>query len=205
MAESILEFSAWVGGAGALGVLAFMATYVAATVLFVPASLLSLAAGFVWGPALGALVVWPAAMLGATAAFVFGRTALRARIERRLHRWPRVVAFDRAVGDNGLLIVFLLRLSPVVPFVAMNYGMALTRLSVRDFLVGTGVGIVPGMFAYVYAGSAVTEIAALAGGGVTDTAAGRALFWGGLAATAVFTIVIARIAKQSLSRHLEQA
>ncbi len=205
MAESILELSAWVAGAGALGVLAFVAFYTAATVLFVPGSLLTLAAGFVWGPAVGMLIVWPAALLGATAAFVLGRTALRARIERRLDRWPRVAAFDRAVGDSGLLIVFLLRLSPVVPFVAMNYGMALTRLSLRHFVVGTAVGMVPGTLAYVYAGSAVTEIAALAGGGVTDTAAGRALFWGGLGATVIFTVVITLIAKQSLARHVERA
>ena len=87
----------------------------------------------------------------------------------------------------------------------MNYGMALTRLSVRHYLIGTAVGIVPGTIAYVYAGSAVTELAALASGGATDTAAGRALFWGGLAATVIFTIVIARVAKQSVARHLEQS
>src|SRR5437762_12241442 len=73
----LLDFVAWVRGAGFVGAAVFVVAYVVACVLFLPASILTLGAGFVYGVAVGVPLVWLAASLGATAAFLVGRTAAR--------------------------------------------------------------------------------------------------------------------------------
>jgi len=203
MADAVLDFSAWVQAAGAAGVVVFMAAYVLGSVVLVPGSVLTLAAGFVWGPVWGTAVVVPASLGGACLAFLVGRSALRPRLERRLARHPKLAAFDRGLGDGGLLVVVLLRLSPLVPFVAANYGLSSTRLAFRDFFVGSLVGMFPGTLAYVYAGSLVTELASVASRGISDNSAGRALFWIGLVATVALTVVLTRVARQALERQLD--
>jgi len=114
---------------GAWGIAVFAAIYVVCTVALIPASVLTMAAGFVYGPLYGLLVVVPAATLGATGAFLLGRTALRGWIRRRIGRSPRAQALDRAVGREGFTLVFLLRLSPLVPFNVLNYALSLSAIS----------------------------------------------------------------------------
>src|SRR5258708_11841583 len=75
---------------------------------------------------------------------------------------PRFVAIERAVSARGRRIVFLLRLSPVVPFNFLNYALGLTTISVWDFVLAS-LGTVPGAFVYAYAGKVTGEALALAG------------------------------------------
>jgi uncharacterized membrane protein YdjX (TVP38/TMEM64 family) len=86
------------------------------TVAFVPGSLLTLAAGAIFGLGAGALYVFVAATLGACAAFLVSRYLARGFVERRLADSERFAAADRAIGREGRKLVFLLRVSPVFPF-----------------------------------------------------------------------------------------
>jgi uncharacterized membrane protein YdjX (TVP38/TMEM64 family) len=194
----IPQFAAWVEGLGAWGPVAFVAAYAAATVAFVPGSLLTLAAGAIFGVAEGTLWVFVAATIGAALAFLVSRHWARAAIERRVAGNPRFGAIDRAVAGQGLKLVLLLRLSPVFPFNALNYALGLTRVGFRDYLIGS-VGMLPGTLLYVYYGAVAGEVAALAGGAATSKAAGTYVVWGiGLVATIAVTAFVTRIARRAL-------
>jgi uncharacterized membrane protein YdjX (TVP38/TMEM64 family) len=192
------RFSGWVQSLGALGSIVFVAGYALATVAFVPGSLLTLAAGAIFGLLKGTLLVFIAAVLGSTAAFLVSRYAARAAIERRLQGDARFTAIDRAVGAQGRRIVFLLRLSPVFPFNLLNYALGLTRVKLADY-VAASVGMLPGTLLYVYYGKLAGDVAALAGGApVRKDAAYYAVLGLGLAATLVVTTLVTRLARRAL-------
>jgi uncharacterized membrane protein YdjX (TVP38/TMEM64 family) len=190
--------------AGAGGALLYVVAYVVACVLFLPGSVLTLAAGFAYGPVQGTLLVMVASMLGATAAFVLGRTVLRGRIERRLAGHPRFAAVDRAVAAQGFKVVLLLRLSPLFPFNVLNYALGLTRVPLRTYALASLLGMFPGTLLYVYLGSLVTSAAQLASGQRPQGGPyGQLLFWGGLVATVLATVLITRTARRALQQTLD--
>lgn len=207
-ASLVWPFSQWIGalvgwlkGAGALGALAYGVVYVVAAVLMLPASLLTAGAGFAYGPMLGTLLVSPVSVVAATVAFLLGRTAARGWISRRIEADSRFRAVDAAIGDQGLKLVVLLRLSPLFPFNVLNYALGLTRVRLRDYVVGSAIGMFPGTALYVYLGSLVRDIAQIDGTGQQSTA--RLLFSVvGVIATAAATIFVARLARRALTAEL---
>jgi uncharacterized membrane protein YdjX (TVP38/TMEM64 family) len=194
----IPAFSAWVDGLGVWGPVAFVLGYAIAAVAFVPGSLLTLAAGAIFGVGKGTVLVLLAATLGASAAFLVARYLARGFVERRLAGNERFAAIDRAIGSEGRKIVFLLRLSPVFPFNLLNYALGLTRVRFADYLVAS-VGMLPGTLLYVYYGKVAGDVARLAGG--APMRRGPA-YYGvlvlGLVATVVATTLITRVARRAL-------
>lgn len=184
---------------GAWGIALFAAIYVVCTVALIPASVLTMAAGFVYGPLYGLLAVVPAATLGATGAFLLGRTVLRGWVRRKIGSSSRARALDRAVGREGLTLVFLLRLSPLVPFNVLNYALSLSGISVGRFVLATFFGIIPGTWLYVYLGSLVTEAARLSTAAAPHTPLRTFLYAAGLAATVIAVVVSGRIARRALA------
>ncbi len=195
----IPRFAAWVDGLGAWGPAVFIAGYAAAVVAFAPASLLTLAAGAIFGVALGTLYVFVAASLGACLAFLVARHGARALVERRIASDPRFLAIDRAIEREGRRIVFLLRLSPAVPFNLLNYALGLANVRFADYAVAC-IGMLPGTLAYVYSGSLLGDVAAAAGGAAPERGlAQQALLAAGLAATIAVTVLVTRIARRALA------
>lgn len=195
----------WIRDAGATGVAVYAAAYISATVLLLPGSILTLGAGFAYGPVFGTLLVSPVSVTAATLAFLLGRTVLRKRMVARMAGDTRFAAIDEAVGRSGLRLVILLRLSPVFPFNVLNYALGLTQVRLRDFVLGSFVGMLPGTFLYVYLGSLVTNVTALAGDQPSGGMAQQVLYWGGLAATVIVTVFIARIARRALNDALRSS
>jgi uncharacterized membrane protein YdjX (TVP38/TMEM64 family) len=183
---------------GAAAPMAFIAMYALAVVGLVPASVLTMAGGAVFGLIRGVAYAIAGAVLGSTMAFLLGRYAMRRIIARRLERMPRFAAIDRAVSARGLRIVFLLRLSPVVPFNFLNYALGLTTVSLGDF-VAASIGMIPGAFLYAYAGKLTGEALALAGQAqVPRDASYYTVLSAGLAATAAATTIVTRTARKAL-------
>ena len=200
-----LALVAWIRGAGAGGATAFAIAYIAATVLLLPGSILTLGAGFAYGPALGLLLVSPVSVLAATAAFAVGRSFARGWVSRKVAGDLRFAAIDEAVGENGFKIVFLLRLSPLLPFNVLNFALGLTRVRPRDYILASFLGMLPGTLLYVYLGSLVTSASELAAGRHAAAGTwGRALYVLGLAATVAATVLITRIARRALARALDR-
>ena len=192
------QFAQWVNSLGVWGPLVFIAGYVLAAVAFVPGSLLTLAAGAIWGIFPGVPYVFVAAVLGASAAFLVARYVARTAIERRLVGNARFAAIDRAVGAQGRRLVFLLRLSPVFPFNLLNYALGLTSVRFSDF-VAASMGMLPGTFLYVYYGKLAGDLAALAGGAGVEKGTGYYLIlFVGWAATVVVTTLVTRTARKAL-------
>jgi len=192
------RFTAWVNGLGVWGPVVFILGYAAAVVAFVPGSVLTLAAGAIFGLAQGTVYVFVAAVLGSAAAFLIARHIARGAVERRIARNPRFGAIDRAVAAEGRKIVFLLRLSPVFPFTLLNYVLGLTRVRFADYLVAS-LGMIPGTLLYVYYGKLAGDVATLAAGAPAPRGAA---YWTvlalGLAATVAVTTVVTRAAGRAL-------
>jgi len=192
------RFAAWVDGLGVWGPAVFMAGYALATVAFVPASALTLAAGAIFGLLAGVLYVFVAASIGACLAFLVSRNFARAAVEKRVAGDQRFVAIDRAVGEQGRKIVFLLRLSPVFPFNLLNYALGLTNVRFVDYALAC-TGMLPGTVLYVYLGFVGGGLAAAAGAGTAAPGAGTYLVQLlGLLATVVVTVLVTRTAKKAL-------
>ena len=193
------RFAGWVDGLGVWGPLIFIAGYVAATVAFAPGSVLTLAAGAVFGILRGSLYVFVGATLGAAAAFLIARHVARPTVERKLADHPRFLAIDRAVGAAGFKMVLLLRLSPVFPFNLLNYALGLTTVRFRDYVLAS-VGMLPGTLLYIYYGKLAGDVAALAGGvAVERGAAHYGVLVLGLAATLIVTTLVTRVARRALA------
>lgn len=201
--EWTVSIVTWIRSLGSLGVAVYAIVYMLSPVVMFPASLLTLAAGFLYGPWWGTLLVSPASVAGSTLAFLIGRTVARERVKRRIESNARFSAIDAAVEKSGLKVVFLLRLSPIFPFTLLNYALGLTRVRLRDYILGSFFGMLPGTFLYVYLGSSVANVAALASGKAgSGGAAGHLLFWGGLVATILVVVLVTRTARQVLDRSL---
>jgi uncharacterized membrane protein YdjX (TVP38/TMEM64 family) len=196
VAGFVPAFVAWVDGLGWWGPAIFIVGYVVATVAMVPGTVLTLAAGAVFGIGWGFVWVLTGATLGAIAAFLVSRYVARGMVERKLAD-ERFEAVDRAVGEHGFKIVALLRLSPAFPFNALNYGLGLTRVRLRDYALAC-LAMAPGTLLYVYYGAVAGDIAGAAAGEV-ERGLEQWLFLGlGLVATVIVTIIITRIARRAL-------
>ena len=144
-----------VEAAGPFGPAAFVAAYAGLTVALVPGTISSLAAGALFGPVWGSLLVIAGATVGAVGAFEVARRIGRQRTRRLVGK--RVLRADAWVQRRGVSGVIGLRLLPVVPFNALNYAFGLSSVRRRDHAVGTAIGIVPGSVAFVALGDSIAE------------------------------------------------
>ncbi len=198
LADYIPRFATWVEGLGLWAPVVYGIGYALATVAFVPGSWLTLAAGAIFGLATGMVTVFIGASVGATLAFLVSRYLARSWVEQRLEDHERFASIDAAVGEQGLKIVALLRLSPAFPFNMLNYALGLTRVSLRDYVIGH-LFMLPGTFLYVYYGRVVGTVAEIATGMQPERGPGYyTLFVVGLLATAAVTVFVTRIARNSL-------
>ncbi len=183
---------------------AFVGTYIVATVLVMPGSVLTVVAGFVFGLPVGVALVSAASVLGAAMAFCLGRFFAREWVAQRIGNLPRLRALDMATHHEGFTIVFLARLSPVFPFNLLNYAFGLTAVRLRDYFLASWIGMLPGTILYVYIGSVAKDLTELTSGDIQSGMDGRVLLLVGLAATLVLTILITRKATRTLNAHLER-
>lgn len=133
----------------------FVVLYAALTVLLVPGAVGSTAAGALFGAFWGTALTVLGATIGATAAFLIARSLGRAQIERMAG--PKIAGVDRWLTDRGVGAVLFLRLVPLFPFNAVNYGAGLTAVPLRTYVAGTAIGILPGTVAFVGLGAGLDD------------------------------------------------
>ena len=140
---------------GTLGWLIFVAAYAVLVLFPTPAAVLTVTGGALFGVVGGTVLVLVGATLGAVLSFEIGRLLGRDAVSRltkgRLHR------VEQLLGNHGLAAVVAVRLVPLVPFIAINYGAGLSAVSRRDYVLGTMVGMVPGIVAYCAVGAYGTD------------------------------------------------
>ena len=148
--RDVLHLARDFGIAGTL-VLATLQFLVALSGVF-PASLLGVAAGSLYGLWTGFLIASLSTLIGAWLAFALGRSVWRPEVARLLARRPRLCNLDALVARDGWRMVFLLRVSPVMPFSATSYALGLSGVTTRDYMLGT-LACLPALFGYVLMGA----------------------------------------------------
>ena len=187
------------------GALVFMVLYTVTTVFLVPGSILTLAAGAIFGVVKGTVFVSLGSTVGATVAFFIGRYFARDWVSQKIAGRPRFAAIDDAIGREGWKIVGLLRLSPVVPFSLSNYFYGITKVRPVGYVLSSWIGMLPGTLMYVYLGSLAGTLAALGTAGGTGFSTLQWIFYGvGLVATIAVTILITRVARRAVNRALSE-
>jgi uncharacterized membrane protein YdjX (TVP38/TMEM64 family) len=180
---------------GVAGWVIYAAVYALCCVLFVPATILTLGAGAIFGLAKGTGIVVAGATLGATLSFLLARTVLRRKVETMTAGNAKFRALDRAIGKEGARIVFLIRLAPIFPFTYINYAFGLTGVRLVPYTLSTLFGIIPGTFAFVYLGFSGAQAAA----GTADQT--RLLInVAGAVLALVATIFVARVATNAIRK-----
>lgn len=195
VATWLRSFSAWAGNLGAFGFILFVVVYALATVLFLPGWPLTIGVGLAFGLIEGTAAVSLGSIIGASLAFLIARFFARDQIEKLTARNERFANIDRAIGRDGAKLIFLLRLSPVVPFNLSNYFYGITAVRFWPYFFASWSGMLPGTVLYVYLGTI----------GKAATSGGGQSVWkwialgAGLLATLVVTIWVSRIAKRALA------
>ncbi|PTT49553.1 FAD-dependent oxidoreductase [Aeromonas sp. HMWF015] len=147
----------WVDSHFVSAILLFVLIYVLSTALSLPgASLLTLGGSAVFGVAWGLLLVSFASTLGATLAFLSARFLLRDWVEQRFG--DKLATFQSGMAKEGAFYLLSLRLIPIFPFFLVNLLMGLTPIRVSTYYWVSQLGMLPGTFVYVLAGSELGQL-----------------------------------------------
>ncbi|MFN0066927.1 MAG: TVP38/TMEM64 family protein [Limisphaerales bacterium] len=197
--ETLARIASAVDALGPWGPLALVGLCVVFCLLVIPASILCVTAGALFGLWKGFLLIFIGMNLGAAAAFMMGRTLAQPWAMARFGGHPWFRALGRAVGENGFTTVALSRLSPAFPFFVVNYLLALTEVRLGAFVAGTAVGMIPGTLGVVFLGTVARQSVQ----GESKTWWQWLLLGGGILATVAVVWVVGRRAKQLLNERLE--
>lgn len=200
----LVDVLAWVDSFGVFAPLFFILIYVVATVLLIPASILTLGGGVLFGVVQGSILCVTGATLGATASFLVGRYLARDWVARKFANNKRFQAVDQAVGAEGWKIVGLTRLSPIFPFILLNYAFGLTNVRLWPYALASLIGMIPGSVMYVYIGSLAGDLATLEKGERSRTPGEWAFYGLGLVATILVTLYITQLARRTLAKEVKK-
>ncbi|PFG19147.1 TVP38/TMEM64 family protein [Serinibacter salmoneus] len=143
--QDLVEDAGWAGN------VIFVLGYALLVLVPSPASVLTILGGALFGVWWGFLLAWSGALLGAIGGAFIGRRVGRASVDRLLG--GRLRTADRVLVSHGLLAVLAVRLVPLFPFTPLNYACGLLGVRMRDYVLGTALGIIPGSLAYASVGA----------------------------------------------------
>jgi uncharacterized membrane protein YdjX (TVP38/TMEM64 family) len=160
-----ISFFEWVEANPFRGVLSVVLVYTIATILFVPGSILTIGTGFAFGTAFGtfmgvilaSIAVFFGAFIGSVASFLLGLYLFRDCVVQLAASYPIFQAVDRALQGNGLKIMILLRLSPLIPYNALDYMSGITAISLWAYSVAL-VAILPGVIMFTFIGATASSL-----------------------------------------------
>ncbi|CAN5679830.1 bifunctional TVP38/TMEM64 family protein/FAD-dependent oxidoreductase [soil metagenome] len=151
------QLEAWRDANPLVAALTFFGLYIAVTALSLPgATILTLAAGAIFGLGWGSLIASFAASIGATLAFLSARVVLRDWVQARFGQ--RLATINDGVQKDGAFYLFTLRVVPLFPFFLINLAMGLTHIRVLTFYAVSQLGMLLGTVVYVNAGTQLARI-----------------------------------------------
>ena len=150
-APDVQQLRSRVDAAGPWGPGLFFLLYAGLALIPCPKALLTAAAGLIFGLWVGAGLALAGALVGAMVSFGAGRVLGRDAVDRLIR--GRLARVDALLSDHGLAAVLVVRLVPLVPFIAINYASGLTGVRFRHFVLGSALGMVPGSLAYAALGA----------------------------------------------------
>lgn len=190
-----------INSSGSIGIVLFIALYSVACIFMVPKSLLTLSAGFLYGPVYGVAIALLGCTMGASSAFLCGRYLIRPIVTKQLAS-DKFTTIDRAITARGASIVFLMRLSPLFPFGLINYACSMTSISLITFALISCLGMLPATVLYAYAGSLANSLLTLTDNTMlTDNIY---LTWLGIVVSIAVALVMAHSAQSVLKAELKK-
>lgn len=156
--EWLFQVNHWLSSLGLFSYPTFIIIYLLATLVGLPAIFLFLAAGSLFGFIPGLVLVSFADTLSVAVCYQLGRTVARKKVSEWISQRPQWSEFDRAVTKKGWKIVFLTRLSPIVPSNVLNYGFSLTQINFWQYLFVSWLAMLPVIALYVYLASVGTNL-----------------------------------------------
>ena len=157
--ENILDFL--ISLDSGLGIFFFVVIYIFIVLLILPASWLSLAAGYLYGTYLGSLIVFISAFIGASISFFISKRFLSKKVLDIINRYPKLSLLENIIQKGGLKLIVLTRLSPLFPFSILNYFYGLNNITYKDFSISL-ICIIPGTFLYCSVGSLLNDLSDIA-------------------------------------------
>ncbi|XP_062086107.1 uncharacterized protein LOC133792206 [Humulus lupulus] len=204
--EKILkDFLIWVKqDLGPWGPIVLAIAYIPLTILAVPASILTLGGGYLFGLPLGFVADSIGATIGATAAFILGRTIGRSYVISKLKNYPKFEAVAIAIQRSGFKIVLLLRLVPLLPFNMLNYLLSVTPVRIEEYVMATWLGMMPITFTLVYIGTTLKDLSDVTHGW-NELSTSNWVFIGlGFCISIIILVCITKVAKASLDKALAE-
>ncbi|GMP56587.1 hypothetical protein CsSME_00021013 [Camellia sinensis var. sinensis] len=190
--QTLKDFLLWLKqDLGPWGPLVLVVAYIPLTVLAVPASMLTLGGGYLFGLPVGFIADSIGSTVGAAAAFLLGRTIGRSVVASKLNDYPQVQAVAIATQKSGFKIIFLLRLVPIIPFNMLNYALSVTPIPLGKYILASWLGMMPVTLALVYIGTTLRDLS-------------DALIITGLVVSVVVLICVTKVAKDALERALAE-
>lgn len=204
--EKILkDFLLWVkDDLGPWGPLVLAVAYIPLTVLAVPASILTLGGGYLFGLPVGFVADSIGATIGAAAAFLLGRTIGRSFVTTKLKDYPQFRAVAIAIRRSGFKIVLLLRLVPLLPFNMLNYLLSVTPVPIVEYVLASWLGMMPITFALVYVGTTLKDLSDVTHGWGEFSKTRWVFIALGLLVSVILIICVTRVAKAALEKALAE-
>lgn len=187
----------WIAGHGVWGRVVFIGMVILFTSVFVPDTVLAIAAGVLFGLVWGTVLMFAGCMATAAVNFLTARTFLRPRIEVILDQHPKLQTIRAAANRDGIRLQLLLRLAPLNP-VTVNYVLGASGVRFSTFMLAT-VGLIPGLFVEVYFGYIASHVNKVAGNANEHSALHTAVVVIGFAFCVLLMIFIARLATRALA------
>jgi uncharacterized membrane protein YdjX (TVP38/TMEM64 family) len=191
-----------VQNAGAWGWALFIGLYALCCLLFIPGSILTVSAGAIYGFWFGSALVLMGNGLGSVLSLLITRLFLRKWVQKKINQHPKLKAIERAVAEDDWRLVFLTRLSPIMPFSLINYSLGVTRIPAWRFLVALELGAVPATLVYVYLGTLMGSLAEIG----PDLKAHRPIEWifqgAGILVAIGVTIYVTRLATNAINKRM---
>tara|TARA_B100000378_G_scaffold8944_1_gene7751 strand:+ start:738 stop:1334 length:597 start_codon:yes stop_codon:yes gene_type:complete len=153
--ENILDFLIYLDSG--LGIFFFVVIYIFVVLLILPASWLSIAAGYLYGTYLGSVIVFISAFIGASISFFISKRFLSKKVLDMINKYPKLSLLENIIQKGGLKLIVLTRLSPLFPFSILNYFYGLNNITYKDFSISL-ICIIPGTFLYCSVGSLLNDL-----------------------------------------------
>ncbi|KAF7837232.1 TVP38/TMEM64 family membrane protein slr0305 family [Senna tora] len=205
--EKILKkFLLWVHeDLGPWGPVVLAVAYIPLTVLAVPASILTLGGGYLFGLPVGFVADSIGATVGAGAAFLLGRTIGKSFVVSKLKDYPQFRSVAIAIHRSGFKIVVLLRLVPLLPFNMLNYLLSVTPVSIWEYMLASWIGMMPITLALVYVGTTLKDLSDVTHGwGEFSKTRWNSELFGVMLCAAVLMICVTKVAKSALDKALAE-
>ena len=140
------------------GPVVYIFIYTIRPLLFFPAIILTLAGGLAYGPWWGTLYGVIGGLLGACLCFAIARSLGHEKAKKYLGKFSQLQTFDDQVAEHGFRTMLIMRVVPIFPYDPVSYLAGLSKISFRDYVAATAIGMLPGAFAYNVLGYSLTDM-----------------------------------------------